>query len=443
MSSRTILSMAFVTLALAGLSADTDWPQFRGLNAGVAPDDPNLPDTWSSTENVVWKTDISGIGWGSPIVWGDHVFVTSAIDTEKSDRPTPHAFTAAEVGSTTATHRWMVYDVDFQTGRIRWEREVGRAVPQAKHMKNSYASETPATDGERVYAYFGSVGLFAFDLNGKLLWSKPMGPFKMRADWGAAASPIVHKSRVYIVNDNEEQSFLAAYEATTGKELWRVNRDEHSNWSTPFVWENERRTEIVTAGSRMLRSYDLDGKLLWEMSGLSSLHIPTPFAQHGLLFVNSGYRNDSNRPVFVVRPGATGNISLKPGESSNEYIAWWHPTLGSYNPSSLVYGDYYYTLYDTSFFTCYEARTGKEVYGRQRISAESTGFSASPWAYNGKIFAMSEDGDTFVIQPGPEFKVLGKNSLNEMTLASPAVANGSLVVRTVSSLYRIGKARKR
>jgi outer membrane protein assembly factor BamB len=429
-----------MALALVTLSADVNWPQFRGMHAGVVADDPALPETWGASENVVWKTEVPGVGWSSPVVWGEHIFVTSAVNDEQPERPPARVYTAAEVAPTTARHRWIVYDVDFKTGKIRWQREVGRSVPaRPKHMKNSYASETPATDGERVYAYFGGVGLFAFDMSGKQVWSKPMEPFKTRSDWGSAASPIVYKGRVLVVNDNDEHSFMDAYDARTGRELWRVAREEGSNWSTPFVWENTVRTEIVTSGSRKLRSYDLDGKLLWEMSGLSSLHIPTPFAAHGLLFVNSGFRVDPNKPVFAIRPGATGDISLQKWETSNKYIVWWNPTLGSYNPSSIVYGDYYYTLYDTAFLTCNDAKSGAEVYGRQRISAESTGFTASPWAYNGKIFALSEDGDTFVIQAGREFKVIGKNSLNEMTLATPAIAHSSLIVRTASKLYRIAK----
>jgi outer membrane protein assembly factor BamB len=196
----------------------------------------------------------------------------------------------------------------------------------------------------------------------------------------------------------------------------------------------------VTPGSKRLRSYDLDGKLLWELAGMSTIDIPTPFAKHGLLYINSGYPADALRPVYAIRPGAGGDLTLKAGETSNAYIAWSHPTLGSYNPSSLVYGDYYYTLHDRGFITCNDAKTGKEIYGRQRISADSTGFTASPWAYNGRIFALSEDGDTFVLQAGPEFKVLGKNTLGEMTLATPAIAGGSLVVRTAGRLYRIGAA---
>jgi len=241
------------------------------------------------------------------------------------------------------------------------------------------------------------------------------------------------------VNDNLEQSFVAAYDTATGTEIWRVNREEASNWSTPFAWEHELRTEIVTTGTGGVRSYNLDGELLWELTGMSSIHVATPFTQHGLLYINSGYTADSSRPVYAIRPGASGDISLVPGTTRNEYVAWSHPTLGSYNPSALVYGDYHYTLLDRGFLICYNARTGEEVYSRQRISRGGTLFTASPWAYNGKIFAISEDGDTYVIKAGPEFELLGINPLNEWTLATPAIASGSLIVRTVSSLYRISE----
>jgi hypothetical protein len=334
----------------------------------------------------------------------------------------------------------MVYDVDFATGKVRWAKEVDRVPPgHAKHLKNSYASETPVTDGERVYAYFANLGLFTFDMNGNPIWSKHLGPFKTRNNWGTGASPVLHEGRVYVVNDNDEQSFLAAYDARSGNEAWRVNRAEGTNWVTPFVWQNPLRTEIVTVGSDRVRSYDVSGRLLWELSGMSSISVPTPFDRFGLLYISSGYIGDAARPAYAVRPGAQGDISLKPGETSNAYIAWALPTGAPYNPTPLVYGEAYYTLFDRGFFTAHDARTGRELYPRQRISADATGFTSSPWAYNGKIFAMSEDGDTYVIQAGPEFKVLGKNSLNEMTLATPAIARGSLFVRTASKLYRISK----
>jgi outer membrane protein assembly factor BamB len=194
----------------------------------------------------------------------------------------------------------------------------------------------------------------------------------------------------------------------------------------------------VTTGTRRVRSYDLDGKVLWEMGGMSSIVIPTPFARHGLLYVASGYVGDQGRPVFAVKPGAAGDISLKPGETANAFVAWHLPQGGPYNPSPLVYGDYYYTLYDRGFLTCHDARTGREVYGKVRLDDAAQAFTASPWASDGRIYALSEDGDTFVIQAGPEFKLLARNSLDEMSMATPALVKGNLLIRTSTRLYRIG-----
>lgn len=427
------------------------WPQFRGASAGVAADDPALPERWSETENVVWKIDIPGRSWSSPVVWGDHVFVTSAVNATGTDAPLKPVsayqgrslggvMTFADVATSTDRYRWMLYDIDVRTGKVRWERELHASVPREPvHQKNSLASETPATDGERVYAFVGNAGLFAFDFSGEPAWSQPIGPHKMRTGWGTAASPVVHRGRVYVVSDNEEQSFLAAFDARTGKQVWRVTRDEGSNWTTPFIWEHERGSHIVTTGTKRVRAYDLDGKPAWELPGLGTIVIPTPFAANGLLFLTAGYPTDAVRPLYAIKPNASGNIALKDGETSNESIAWFRSNVGPYNPSPIVYRDILYTLLDRGFWLAHDARTGEEVYARTRVSSDSTGFTASPWAYNGKLFALSEDGDTFVIQAGPDFKVLGRNPLNEMTLASPAVAHGSLFVRTASKLYRIGR----
>jgi outer membrane protein assembly factor BamB len=435
--------VALVALAVmsapSGVSANDQWPQFRGSQAGVAADDPALPDSWSQTENIVWKIDVPGVGWSSPIVWEDHIFVTSVISEGQVEAPKLGLFAAGERPTSTDIHRWMVYDFDFKTGRIRWAREVRRVVPFGpKHLKNTHASETPVTDGERVYAYFGSAGLFAFDLNGSLLWSKEFGPFNTRSGWGTAASPALYRDRLIILNDNDSQSFIAAFDKRTGQQLWRVNRDEGTNWSTPLIWEHERGTDIVTSGTRGVRSYDPDGKLRWELKGMSAITVPTPFAKQGLAYISSGFPGDALRPVYAIRSGASGDISLKEGENSNQYIAWSNPQLGTYNTTALVYGDYFYTLLDRGFVLCHDARTGQQIYGRQRLTAG--GFTASLWAYNGKVFAMSEEGDTYVVQAGPEFKILGKNSLDEMTMATPAVAGGSLIIRTASKLYRISKS---
>lgn len=438
---RTLVAALAISLFGPPLSAVDQWPQFRGPQSTGVADDPALPETWSATRNVVWKTEIPGSGWSSPVVWGDRIFLTSVISTVAPETPKKGLyFGGNREGIPTDEHRWMVYAVDWKTGKIVWEREVHRGSPRSSHhLKNTYASETPVTDGERVYAYFGNLGLFVFDMAGKTVWSEHWGPFRTRYGWGTAASPVLYKDRVYVVNDNDDHSFLAALDKRTGKQIWRVTRDEASNWSTPFIWENGQRTEIITAGTRKVRAYDLDGKVLWELGGMSSIVIPTPFAQHGLLFLASGYVGDNVRPVFAVRPSARGDISLKESETGNEYIAWYQRQAGPYNPSPLVYGDFYYTLLDRGMMTCNEARTGREIYGKQRIDPETTAFTASPWAYNGKIFALSEDGDTFVIQSGEQFKVLGKNPLDELCMATPAIARGSLIIRTASKLYRIAK----
>ena len=287
-----------------------------------------------------------------------------------------------------------------------------------------------------MYAYFGNIGIFSLSLDGDLLWSRRIEPSDTRLGWGTAASPVLHGDRLYVVNDNDNQSYLMALSKETGGELWRVDRDEGSNWSTPYVWENDLRTELVTTGTDKVRSYALDGTLLWELTGMSSITVPTPFSQFGLLYVSSGYIGDSKRPAFAIRPGASGDITPAADGSLDASIAWFQPQAGSYNTSPIIYGDYYYTLLDRGYFTCQDARTGAEVYDKQRI-AVGAGFTSSPWAYNGKIFVLSEDGDTYVIKAGAEFEILATNALDEFTMATPAIAHGSLFIRTVSKLYRI------
>jgi outer membrane protein assembly factor BamB len=419
--------------------AADNWPQFRGPAASGVSAKSGLPDTWSAADRVAWKTQIPGRGWSSPIVWGERIFITTAIKEGGEIEPVKRGlYLGGDRPAPKEVHRWMVYCLDLETGRIVWEKEVHHGVPQhGHHLKNSLASETPVTDGERVYAYFGNVGLFCFDFEGKLSWSKRWESVPTRFGWGTAASPALHGERIYVVNDNEQESFLVALDKRTGERIWRVERDEKSNWATPFVWENEKRTEIVTPGTGKIRSYGLDGQLLWELGGMSVITIPTPFAEHGLLYVTSGYVADRRKPLFAIRPGAVGEISLEDDQTGNEYIAWCQRWAGPYNPSPVVYGDYLYVLYDMGLLACYNAKTGEEVYGKRRIGPGARAFTSSPWAYDGKIFCLSEDGDTFVIRAGPEFELLGKNSLGELCMATPAIVGDGLIIRSESHVFRI------
>lgn len=435
------LCIAFIAIATA--SGNEHWPQFRGAGSLGVTEDPALPDKWSATENIAWKTEVPGVGWSSPIVWGDRIFVTSVVNSNPNETPKKGLYFGGERPAPKDEHRWVVYAIDFKTGKILWEKEVFRGAPSfTRHLKNSYASETPVTDGERVYVYLGNLGLFCFDLKGKLLWQEKWEPRKTRYGWGTAASPIVYKDRLYIVNDNDEQSYLAAYDKKTGKQIWRVERPAETNWATPYIWESGQRTELIISATKAVKSYDLNGKVLWEFNGMSSIAIPTPFSKFGLLYIASGYVGDQHRPVYAIKPGASGNISLKEGETSNQFIAWYLRQGAPYNPSPIIYGDYYYTLYDRGFFTAHDARTGQEIYGKQRLDPAAGAFTSSPWAYNGKLFCLSEDGDTFVIQAGKDYKLIGKNSLDEMCMATPAIARGSLIMRTASKLYRISNGGK-
>ena len=428
----------------------SNWPQFRGAaGRGFLDGDGDLlPKRWSASENVAWKTDIPGRGWSSPIVWGDFVFLTSVINGGESEEPKKGLYFGGDRTKPSGTvHQWKIFCLDANTGDIRWQRQVHEGLPTTSiHLKSSYASETPVTDGQRVYCFFGNVGIFCFDFDGQEIWNYAIAPHKTRSGWGTAASPVLHRDRLYIVNDNDEDSFLLGIDTATGKEVLRVARDEKSNWATPYVWVHNDRTEIVTAGTGKVRSYGLDGTLLWWLEGMSSITIATPFSstRNGLaspdelLYLSSGYVLDSLKPLYAIRPGAAGDISLMPGKSSNDFIAWSQPKAAPYNPTSLLYRDVLYVLYDQGIVSGYHPLTGIKLFGPQRLP-NGRAMTSSPWAYGGNVFCLNEDGVTSVLEAADHFQVLHTNTLadDDMCMATPAISKDRLLIRTAVRLYCI------
>ena len=423
----------------SAISAD-NWPRFRGPNAdGVAPDHPGLPTTWTNTNNVRWAVDVPGWGWSCPIIWNDRVFLSTVISDEENLTPSKGLYLGEGVRDPAkGIHHWMVYCFDLNTGNELWKHEAHVGQPTVpRHPKSTYAAETAATDGERVFVLFGDLGLYCYDMDGKPQWSQAIEPMKTTRDYGAAASPVVHDDHVFVVYDNSEESWIASFDAKTGNERWRTAREETHSWATPLVWQNELRTEIIVPGRKRNRSYSLDGEVLWEFDGkMSSLVIPSPFAAHGMCYIASGYVGDDHRPTFAIKPGATGDISPDGDEdfAHSDYIQWYQDKSSPYNPSQIVYGDYLYTLYDRGFLTCHDAKTGEEIYGKRRLTPGGS-FTASPFAYNGHLFLLSEDGLTYVVKAGPEFEIVERNPLDELTMACPAVAGDKLLIRTGSKLY--------
>jgi len=460
-----IAAACFSGSGVSSAAGPTDWPQFRGASSGIA-DASTLPTEWSAKKNVAWSVDLPGRAWSSPIVWRDRVFVTTAISKGDFKEPSTGIFgndyaaeltkqglppeevnkrvigRDIELTAEAGDIRYVVLALDTLTGKTIWQQDahVGRPAG-GRHRKNTYASETPATDGERVYASFGgNVGLFCYSMDGKLLWKHTWKPQPIYLDFGTAASPVVHAGRVYQLHDTEEESTLTALDAKTGAVVWTVQRPVQptlmkSGWSTPFIWNSGARTEIVVIGKKMVISYGLDGKELWRMGGMTQA-TPTPVAGGGWLYVGSGSQGEANRPMFAIKPGASGDISLKPGETSGPFVAWFQPRVTGYTGSPLYYRGRLYAINDNGVLQVHDAVTGREVY-KARVGGIGNTFSSSPVASNGRIFALSEDGDTFVFNAGDEYVELAKNALGEMSLSSPAADGTSFYIRTQKKLYRI------
>lgn len=437
---------SFAVALRADDSTAKNWPQFRGADSTGVSRNIGLPDRWSETENVEWKLEIAGRGWGAPVVWGDSIFLSSVVNsgvTEPLKKGLYFGGDRLDIPKT--THQWKVLCLELASGKVKWEKTVRTGTPTAPiHLKNSYASETPVTDGKHVYVTFGNVGIFCFDMSGNMVWSQEIPAHAMRNGWGTSSSPTLHGDVLYYQNDNDAKSSLVALNKLTGEKIWAVARDEKSNWSTPFIWTHSARTEIVTAGTRAVRSYNLKGEELWSLKGMSSITIATPYVADGLLYVSSGYVMDqNNKHLYAIKPGAKGDLTLAKGTTSNDFIVWSNNNIAPYNPSTLVNDGSLFVLYDGGIASSFDAKTGEAYYERQRVS-RGTGFTASPWSYDGKVFCMNEDGECFVIRAGKQFEVLHTNKLadGEICMSTPSIAGDRLLIRADERLYCIRNTKK-
>jgi outer membrane protein assembly factor BamB len=423
-----------------------NWPSFRGMHASGVADGQYPPSAWDIAKgtNVLWKTPIPGLGNSCPVVWDDHIYVTTAIGGDPKAGIRTGLYGDVDSVNDTTMHRWCVYCLDKRSGKILWERTACEGVPKVKrHMKSTHANPTPATDGKHVVACFGSEGLYCYDRDGHLLWRCALGLldsgwfYDPAYQWGFGSSPILFQNEVIVQCDVGRDSFLAAYDLDSGKVLWMTARDEIPSWGTPTIWDCGDHVELVANATKFIRGYDpRSGAELWRLSRNAEITVPTPIIGHGLIFVTSGYR--PIQPIYGIRPGGHGDISLKDKQESNAHIAWSKSKGGPYMPTPIVYGDYLYTCSNDGTVTCYEAKTGKQVY-RERLHGKG-GYTASPVAADGKLYFASEEGDIAVVEAGPKYKRLARNSMADVCMATPAIADGAIFFRTQHSLVAIGRS---
>ncbi|HEV8059502.1 MAG TPA: PQQ-binding-like beta-propeller repeat protein [Gemmataceae bacterium] len=426
------------------VASPMNWPSFRGPDGTGVADGQNPPIAWNGVkgESIRWKTPISGLGHSCPVVWGNRVFLTTAISSGQAD-PKIRVGNYGDVNSVndTSKHTWQVICLDRDSGKVLWSKTAHEGVPKIKrHLKGSQANCTPATDGRHVVACFGSEGLYCYDFDGKLLWQRDLSTLDssfaldVEYEWGFANSPILYDGRCILQCDLSRDSFIAAFSLEDGSKIWSTPRDEIPSWSSPVVWRNAKRTEIVTNASQYARAYDpASGAELWRLAKKSEATIPTPVIGKNMVYIASG--NRPIQPIVAILPGAVGDISLTGKEETNSSVAWSRMRGGPYMPTPILYGDYLYTCSNAGVVTCYQAATGKEIY-KERIGGAS--YTASPVAGDGRLYFISEQGEIRVVKAGPTFELLSVNEMGDNCLASPAISNGVLFVRTQHFLWAVG-----
>ncbi|MGC1391100.1 MAG: PQQ-binding-like beta-propeller repeat protein [Bacteroidales bacterium] len=427
------------------VNPDRQWTSYRGKMSSGVLDNANLPDSFDFSKmlNVKWKKEIPGMGISSPVIWDNKIFITSAISQADKEGFKPGIYGDISPVQDSSVHEWKVFCIDKKSGKIIWEKTACKGIPRMKrHPKSTHANSSVATDGKYVVAFFGSEGLFCYNMKGNLLWQKNFGLLKSvffmvkSAEWEFASSPVIYKGILIIQCDVLENSFVAAYDVKTGKELWKTQRDEYPGWCTPNIYTNAGKTYVVLNGYKNRGGYDLQtGKEIWKMSGGGDIQIPTPIIGNDMIYFNSAHGRSS--PIIAVKTNAVGDITLKESETSNEFVKWSLPRGGSYMHTLLLYKNHLYNVNWNGVLICLDPLTGKEIYNAKLGQTKS--FIASPVASDGKIFIVDEVGTVYIVKDGDDFKLLAEIPLNDICMTAPAITDGMIIFRTQKWLVAVGK----
>ena len=441
LTSILILTCAFCLLPSAFAQ---HWNHFRGPQSSGVFDGADLPTSWDgeSGENILWKTPIPGIGLSSPVIWGNKLFITTAVSQDDKEGLKPGLYGDIEPVADESVHDWIVYCVDNESGEIIWEQVAHTGVPkQKRHPMSSHANASMATNGEYAVAFFGSEGLYCYDMEGNLQWKNDYGTLRSvffmaeNAEWEWASSPIIHNDVVLLQVDVMDQSFVAALNIKSGKEIWRTNRDEIPTWCTPNIYEHEGKTRVVLNGYKRRAAYDFEtGEEIWFMSGGGDIPIPAPQVVGDMIYFNSAHGRMA--PIFAIRTDAVGDISLEKDEETNEYVVWSKNREGSYMSTILIYDDLLYVARWNGSFACFDAKTG-EMYYKETL-ARGKSFTGSPVAADGKIYFTNDEGTVFVMKAGKEFNKLAEHQLGATCMVTPAIMKGKMVFRTVEGVMAVG-----
>jgi outer membrane protein assembly factor BamB len=441
----SIFFILFVSLTVFSQNISEQWPGYRGYKASGVLDNADLPVKWDvkKNKNIKWKTDIEGLGMSNPVIWDDKMFITTAISEADNSGLKAGIYGNVESVDDESVHEWQVICLNKNTGELIWKQTACKGVPkQKRHSKSSHANCTVACNGKYVVAFFGSEGLYCYDMDGNIQWEKDFGVLKSvffaaeAAEWEFASSPIIHEDILIIQCDVLESSFIATYDLASGKEIWKKEREEYPGWCTPNIYENEGKTLIAVNGYLHRGGYDfITGEEVWTMEGGGDIPIPTPIVNDELIYFNSAHGKSS--PILAVKTSAEGELTLKEGETTNEYIPWSISRGGAYMQTMLVYGDYLYNFRWNGNVYCYHAKTGEEIYKEKLGKAES--FTASPVASDGKIYIPNDNGKVYVIKAGEEFEILETNELEDICMVTPTITKGMIFFRTQNSIIAVGK----